>query len=286
MNRRPKNLLALLAAGALVAIVTAGAGDAAPASALSYDDDVEDVLEAPDISAVNLITNDNVSITIGVHIRDRSTFRGLDAYSVALDTDSNPATGGGADYRVAGAEYVVDLAEGSSRLMIWTGSSYELVTPQPLIPTMWIEGYGPVIRIARAALGDPRRVDVVLRTASGLDVDLAPDAGAWSYTVKTLELIPGGLVVGRTQSGTRLVAAMEVLRSDFDAPLDEGAIHCSAKAGGTRLHGRGLFVDQVVVCSWRLPSSVRGRRVSGTVAVTFQGATASRSFNRRIRARD
>ena len=178
----------VIVAAAFVALGVAGGSQA---STQRYDDYVEDVLDAPDIGAVNLVTNDNEAITIGMQIHDRSAFGGTDAYSIALDTDSNAATGGGADYRVAGADYVIDLSDVASRLMIWNGTSYVLVTPRPLLPTVWIDGYGPVVQIPRAALGDPQSFDVVLRTASGLDVDLAPDVGSWAYTVRPLELAAG-----------------------------------------------------------------------------------------------
>ena len=273
----------VIAAAALVALSVAGGSHA---SAQRYDDYVDDVLDAPDIGAVNLITNDNEAITIGMHIHDRSAFGGTDAYSIALDTDSNAATGGSPDYRVTGADYMIDLADTASRLMFWTGLSYELVTPQPVLPTMWIRNFGPVVRIARAALGDPRSFDVVVRTASGVDIDLAPNALSWRYTVRPLELVPGRVAVGPVQAGRRLGAEMQVIRSDFDSALDEGSISCAATAGSTRLAGRGRFADGVVVCDWRLPNGARGKRVSGSVAVTFQGVTAARSFNVRTRPRD
>ena len=273
----------VIAAAALVALSVAGGSHA---SAQRYDDYVEDVLDAPDIGAVNLITNDNEAITIGMQIHDRSAFGGTDTYSIALDTDSNAATGGGADYRVAGADYVIDLSDVASRLMIWNGASYMLVTPRPLLPTVWVEGFGPVVQIPRAALGDPQSFEVVLRTASGIDVDLAPDVLSWAYTVRPLELAPGGVAVGRAQPGKLLFAGMQVIRSDFASPLHEGAITCGARVGGTRLDGRGRFVGRLVVCAWRLPNGARGKRVGGSVAVAFQGVTAVRSFNVRVLARD
>ena len=279
----PRYVFVIVAA----AFVGLGVAGGSHASTQRYDDYVEDVLEAPDIGAVNLITNDNVAITIGMHIHDRSAFGGTDAYSIALDTDSNAATGGSADYRVTGADYMIDLADTASRLMFWNGTSYELVTPQPVLPTMWIRNYGPVVRIARAALGDPRSFDVVVRTASGVDIDLAPNALSWRYTVRPLELVPGRVALGRAQAGRRLTAEMKVIRSDFDAPLDEGAIVCSATVGGTRLDARGKFVAMA-------SSPARGvsRRAPGAsesaerVAVTFQGVTAARSFDVRTRPRD
>ena len=114
------------------------------ASALrQYDDYILDVVSAPDICGANLVTNDNVAITMGVHIHDRFGFAALDTYRIHLDTDSNPATGAPADASLlAGAEFVIDVAR-------------RRVDPQRLERI--------VVRARRAAAADPDRVDRRLR---------------------------------------------------------------------------------------------------------------------------
>jgi hypothetical protein len=272
---------AVLAIGALLALATAGAGLAvrAPSSSHTFADEIGDASGAPDIDRVNLVTNDNVSVTIGMQIANRSGFSGLDWYSIALDTDSSPSTGGGGDYGVAGADYVIDVSQAGARLMFWNGVAYELADPQPVIPTMWIEGYGPALRISRGALGDPARLGVMLRTTDGARVDLAPDAGPWAYTVLPLALTAGKVALRHSRDGSRLVAQTEILRSDFEAPLAEGAVRCSARVGAATLVGRGRFAHGLAVCTWRIPRNARGHRVRGGIAATFQGATARRDFS-------
>ena len=155
--------------------------------------------------------------------------------------------------------------------------------PQPEIATAWSNGYGPVLQVGRAALGDPQAFNVILKTANGEDLDLAPDSGSWSYAVTPLQLTAGRLAVGPARAGKPLAVAMEVERSDFETALDEGAIVCRATVAGRRLAGRGLFAGDLIVCSWRLPKDARGKRVRGSVSVTFQGVTAKRSFTVRVR---
>jgi hypothetical protein len=70
---------------------------------------------------------------------------------------------------------------------------------------------------------------------------------------------------------TPFVAAMAVERSDFEIALEEGTIRCAAKVGGRSLVGRGAFVDERVACRWRVPKNASGKRLAGSVAVTFQG---------------
>src|SRR6266536_6106430 len=67
---------------------------------------------------------------------------------------------------------------------------------------------------------------------------------------------------------------MAVDRSDFE--IEEGTIRCAAKGGGRSLVGRGAFVDERVACRWRLPKNASGKRLAGSVAVTFHGVTAKR----------
>jgi len=78
------------------------------------------------------------------------------------------------------------------------------------------------------------------------------------------------------------VAAMDVERSDFEIALEEAAIRCAA-TGGRFLVGRGAFVDERVACRWRVPKNAGGKRLAGSVAVTFQGVTAKRGFSVRVR---
>ena len=223
----------------------------------SYDDFVEDVQSAPDICSSNIVTNDNLAVMMGIHIHDRPAFSVDDGYRIYLDTDSDPATGSGAlPGEPAGAELLIQILDGTSTLRRWSGTSFDQLTPQPAISTEWIDGYGPALEIGRKDLGEVQSFTFVIVTSNGADHDLAPDAGSWSYTLSELELAPGRLAVGQAKAGKPLVARMVVVRSDFDVALEEGAIKCSAEIGGKRLRG--------------------------SVAVTFQGVPAKRSFNVRV----
>ncbi len=249
-----------------------------------YDDYIEDVVSAPDICASNVVTNDNLAITLGVHIHDRAAFAPSDSYRIHVDVDANPATGAPAEAGpLTGTEYVIDVADGTSSLSAWNGSLFAQVVRQPEISTAWLDGYGPVLEIDRLALGNPTSFNLVVSTGNGADRDLAPDSGSWPYVVTPLRLTPGKLLLGPARAGKPLVAAMEVERSDFEIPLDEGAIACRGTFAGKTLVGRGRFAGEIVTCAWRIPKDARGKRASGSVAVTFQGVTAKRSFAVRVK---
>jgi hypothetical protein len=248
-----------------------------------YDDFIEDVVSAPDICAANLVTNDNVWMTIGTHIHDRTEFDGLDAYRIYVDRDADAATGAPPEAGpLPGADLVIGVADPTSTLSAWDGVAFTAVSPQPEILSGWADGYGPVLRISRAALGSPSTLRLVMSTGNGTDHDLAPDFGSWSYVVTPLRLAPGRLVTSRARAGAPLAAALEVTRSDFDIPLDEGRIACRANVAGRTIVGRGRFADELVTCVWRVPRGTTGKRISGSVAVTFQGVTAKRAFSMRV----
>lgn len=236
-----------------------------------FHDFIEDT-PGPDICGDNAVTNDNEgTITFGLHIHNRTSFSPTDRYGVFLDTDNNPATGpGGGDYRVRVTVDSVELGK-------WDGTG-AFVVQSTLPPARWERGYGPVWQIKAADLGITQSFGFVFYASDGTNSDLAPNRGAWSYQLAPLELQIRSLTLDRAKAGRSFSARMAVLRSDLDAPLTEGAIACSARLGAKQLTGTGRFAGVRAVCTWRLAKSARRKRLSGTVAVTFQNVEAKRSF--------
>jgi len=245
----------------------------------TYDDDIEDSGNAPDFCAAEFVTNDNHTITMGIHAHNRSGFENGDSYGVYLDTDRNPATGGGG----VGAEYeIVFDAPRSAKLEQWNGTMFDAALARAL-PLAWVPDYGPVFVFLRTAVGAPAGFDFVLTSANGLDTDRAPDTGSWSFTVQPLTLKMKPLSVGPARAGQWLTVRARVLRSDYDEPLVEGKIGCAAKLSGHLRAGKGRFAAARAVCSWRLPRNARGKRLTGTVSVAYQGVLVKRSFSVRVR---
>jgi hypothetical protein len=239
-------------------------------SASSFHDYIEDT-RGPDICAENRVANDNEGmVTFGLHIHNRSGFAPTDAYGVFLDTDLNPATGGG------GADYRVRLTSEATILGKWDGTHW---APQATLePATWLPTFGPIFRVKAADLGGTQGFSFLFFSTDGTNVDYAPNRGMWSYQFAPLELHVRGMALDRARAGRAFSARMAVLRGDLDAPLAEGEIACAAKVGTRALTGTGRFAGGRAVCTWRLPRSTRGKRLSGSVAVTFQGVEAKRSY--------
>src|SRR5919108_2724387 len=279
-----RNVLVLSCSAVLFSALAAGAGaktaldhavqsgNCAPASRSlashtraqspqTFDDYIEDT-SGPDICGQNVITNDNEGLlTIGLHIHNRDGFAANEAYGVFFDTDLNPATGG------LGAEYRVRLSAEGTVLGKWDGTKFPPVAT--LEPAAWQPGYGPVFRVRTADLGGAQSFRFAFFSTDGTNVDLAPNAGSWSYQLQPLALAIRGLALDRARAGRSFTARMSVLRSDLNAPLTEGTVACSAKVGTRVLAGTGSFAADRVVCAWRLPRNARHKRLSGSVAVTF-----------------
>src|SRR5262249_61092041 len=89
------------------------------ASVTTYDDAIQDSGAAPDYCAGEMVTNDNEDVTFGIHAHNREAIQNGDSYSVYLDTDLNPNTGG-----VVGAEYELTLTIDGAELNRWNGTAF------------------------------------------------------------------------------------------------------------------------------------------------------------------
>jgi hypothetical protein len=243
----------------------------------SYDDNIEDSGNAPDFCASELVTNDSVTVTMGIHAHNRTGFSAGDSYTVYLDTDRNVATGGG-----VGAEYKIVFTGPQALLERWNGTAFDAASALP-VALVWLPDYGPVLGFLHSAIGDPAGFDFVLVSANGENGDRAPDTGSWSYSVEPFALKVKSLSVGAARAGKTFTARAVVLRSDFNEPLDQGKIGCAARLARRSLPGSGKFAGGRAVCTWRMPRSARRKRLSGTLSVTYQGARAARRFSARVR---
>jgi hypothetical protein len=241
----------------------------------SFDDYIQDT-RGPDICGQNTMANDNEGVlTIGLHIHNRTSFVGSEAYGLFFDTDLNSTTG------AAGAEYRVRLTSDGTVVGKWDGTKFQPTAT--LGPAEWKPGYGPVFQIKTSDLGDAKAFNFVIFATDGVNGDLAPNSGSWSYQLTPLELTIQRLAVEPAKAGRRFGARMGVVRGDLNAPLAEGTITCTAKLGAKNVGGTGSFAAGWIACSWQLPRSARGKRFAGTVAVDFQGVEARRSFSIRVR---
>lgn len=283
-------VVAALACSAFPFVTAASASPAAAtANTATFQDSTGEAPDAPDITTVVVSNTDAGQISFRINGPGRLAEGML--VDVLIDADNNPATG----TPEIGLDYAIQLFRGSADLFRWDGTNFTRRSNDPPQTTLTFSEL--TIRINAAELGNTARFGFAAGVTTGIRTDssgepdfsqvkedFAPDPGhgLWNYNVRiaplrllarSFSLTPRRPLAGRTLTA-RLVAA----RSDTGAVLTGGRVVCTARVGGARIAGRGRFVGREARCAWRLPSSARGKRITGSIAVVFEGRRVSRSF--------
>jgi len=302
----PGLLLAIAVAVVALPTVAAGAfpsGTASPtlaaANTTTYQDSTGEDPAAPDITTIVISNDDAGIISFRINISNRPTL-GQDMWlDLLVDTDNNRATGD-----PIGVDYVIQLLRGEINLYRWDGTGFTRRFGDPsAVSLSYSYGNGFAVRISAAELGNTKRFNFLVEVLSGVVFDpvtLAPDcaacrlddapgggAGFFNYVVniakptlvvRRLTPSPARPAAGRPFT-LRLVAA----RSDTGAVVQNGRVTCFGRAGTTRLRAQTARVTGgAAVCTWLIPKLAKGKTFRGSVAVTFEGLTAKRSFSGRI----
>jgi hypothetical protein len=284
-RRRPAGALACAAVAALVALGTAASAGATPVAAQAHiqlEDPVGDAGGAPDLGTID-VGNDVVKgpIVLWIDTPNRERLGPDDSLAVFLDTDQNPATGGGS----FGIDYVIVCSSGGARLFRWDAAALT----RAAAPTLIMSQFDKEVRIEiqPADVGGTRGFDFFVASSTGEEMDFAPDDGSAAYSfnagpvVLTVEEFAIKPKVAR--AGTRLTAVLLPGRDDIYEILWEGAVRCTAKVGTTRVSTRTGWSDDGAFCSLTVPKNAKGKRVTLTLSVTFGGQTVSRSYRSVVR---
>jgi hypothetical protein len=286
-NLRTSCIAALGSAALLVGATAAGAtktftdpaGDA-PAGAL-------------DVTEVSVRNDAAKTLLFEVVVANGATFQVGGAVAVLLNADADLATGA----RPLGFDYLLAIGRDESgfgkSLSRWNGTEFADIDDTPLAASWGTDGPIGTARfgISSTAIGARDTFDfVVLGAAPSADgnvppLDLAPDLGVWTYAVE----VPRPLslqVVGFTSSsrkpraGREFVVFVVIKRSDTGGTLKSGTVRCAARIGGKPVrnfvHG---YVLDTAECSWLIPRGTAGKRLIGSITVTFQGAQVVRRFS-------
>ena len=239
---------------------------AAVAGAESFHDPVGDT-EGPDIDAVT-IAHAGATLNIDIHLANRVRLGAEEAIQVEVDLDSNVNTGDdGIDLHalyVEGEPTEVllwqsdDYIETNRATIVWTAGTAHVQVPLALVTR--------AVKVEVAALGIGEDEETEEPVAPVEDpVDLAPDDGAYAYTVTTeaRRLIKSTLAFAPAQPRAGKAFRLSGASLEFN---DVGAVKatttCSAKLGGKKF-GKG--------CSWKLPKTAKRKALVVTVAAAYGG---------------
>lgn len=252
---------------------------------------------APDVTSIAVSNDDAGLITFQINVSNRPTLTPDMLFWVFLDTDGNPATG---DTVANGADYLIQLIPGFVDLYKWNGSDF-VSTPSESTLVYSYASTGPTIKLNASELGGVKAFDFSVLAISGVtfdssggpdlsrsSADLAPDPGHGMYAYKVLTavkltVVSFGVAPTPARAGKSFTATIGATENDTNGPIEKGTVACRATLGGRPFAGVGAgVVNGLAICQWKLPNSAKGKRLSGTVSVTVQGATVTRTFSARV----
>jgi hypothetical protein len=267
-----------LAMAVLVAAAMSAVGAVAAFPAARNHNPVESADPTGDSGAVPDIANVVIGNTLAgvirfeVTIANRTTLlQDNDVIAVIMDTDRN----GTPDYELhsvgnTGLELVKSGASGP-----------ELISGSRLLK-IWASGK-LTLEIASADLGNTTSLvwfvgTGMLSGSSAVLEDFAPDGDdAFLYTLSTphIATVVPAYAPAAPRAGKRFRVAGAVVRFETDEERPAGTVRCSAKLGRKTLRGTGAGG-----CTFALPASARGKRLSLAMTATFedQSATVTRSL--------
>ena len=283
----------------LMAVVPAGASNT-----MTFQDSVGEGAGDPvfpDITQI-VVSNDNTGmITFRIVIPSKPQFTRDQMIQMFIDTDGSSATG----ETGIGTDYAIQLLLGEVALFKWDGNGYSRTAGNPPATSLlysWTAA-GVTIRISAAELGATKAFGFVLLALGGLviddvsgniddtnaKVDVAPAGGGglFRYQVK---VTPARLVFksitkapATPKAGKTFTVRMAATRSDTGAPIVNGAVDCTAKAGTRSIRPKSeRFVGGQAVCVFTIPAGTTGKTLRGTIAMIFEGKKLTRPFGGKI----
>ena len=292
---RPVLGLAVLAA--LFAVAPAGA-----ANSVTFQDSTGEPGGVKDITTVVLSNDDRGMVTFKLNVPSAPSYTVDIDVDIYVNTDANANTGA-AD--IGGVDYVIQLFRGEINLYKWDGTDFTRRFGDPPATTLiyqWSNGVS--VQISAAELGNTKRLQFFTGVISGIVfnettgepdftnsvADFAPDIGKGFFTYD-VKVAPARLVFkslktapASPRAGGTFTVRMAATRSDTGAPILNGRVACTAKAGTRTLRASSArFVAGQAVCVFSVPRASAGKTIRGTIKVTFEGKSLTRPFSAKVR---
>jgi hypothetical protein len=284
LRRRGTHAAAGLIAAAALALIGSGASGAAG----KYTDPAGDARGGPDITNVAVASESNGQIVFTISVAGLQVGAEM-ATLLFIDADANPATGA---MNMLGAEYVflIDEHSNSYGFARWTGSDWDENTPSSTVRVT--DGQGSrLVSVNASELGGTQSFNFWIRSITGAvaagQFDDAPDDAGFNYTLAAAGPDIRQVGVKATPSSPRVGKRFSVEpttlvlptggNANVASPLPE-SFRCTARLGTRVLRGKGAGG-----CTFAIPKGSKGKRLTITLTVTYQGATKSVPLVYRVR---
>jgi hypothetical protein len=284
IRRRATYAIAAVLATAALALLGASTSGAAG----KYADPAGDSRGGPDITNVGVASGPNGELLFSIGIAGLRV--GVDmSTALWIDSDANPLTG----YPIAlGAEYVVliDEQENAFGFGRWTGSTWDFDAPSTTVRVMDGEAMR-LVSMNASELGGTQSFNFWVRSTSGNpdagQYDDAPDDRGFNYTLAAggpdirqvgVKATPSAPRAGKRFSLAPTALVLPTGGDGSAASPQPESFRCTARLGTRVLRGTG-----VGGCTFRVPKGAKGKRLTITLTVTYQGATKSVARVYRVR---
>lgn len=273
-----KRVVLFLATG----LLALAAAQVAKADA-SFTDPAGDAGTAPDITAATAANDAAGNLTFTV--RTNQPTLGADAaVFIVFDLDQNAQTGSG------GVESFFVIGSDGWQFLKWNGTEFASAAA-PSANGSYANGLA-TFKVSKADLGGVEQftfwADTAQFDANGAVIaeDTAPDGtDAWEYVfAKPLTLRAGTTttVPVRPRAGKAFAVRARITRGDTGGPLASGTVTCTVRVGTARIRASGRVSGGVAVCNMQIPKTAKGKLVRGTMKVTFQGVSTTKTFSYRV----
>ena len=268
----------------LVAGVTALALAQLARADASFADPAGDAATAPDITAVTVANDAAGNLTFTVRTNQAAVAADA-AVALFFDIDQNTQTGSD------GIESFLALSSSGWEFVKWDGSQFA-----PAGAASANASYANGLLTFKVSKADLGGVEKFTFWASALQVDaageivatdVAPDGDdAWEYVIaKPLTLRAGATtaVPSAPKAGKAFVVRTPVTRGDTGGPLASGTVTCTVRVGTAVVRATGRVANGVATCTMKIPKTAKGKMVRGTMKVSLQGVSTTKTFSYRVR---
>jgi hypothetical protein len=161
---------------AIVAPAASSADDAVSSGPPGFSDPVGDVAAGPDVTQAAVLQTEGGALMFWVGVANEPVLLDKSVIELRFDLDLNPSTGSG-----SGAERLIHrLWTGATALCTWTGASWSCSSAG--VSSTYVDG-NLVVTTTKPALGLGAEVDFSIAGYNAPNVDFAPDAGTWRYSL-------------------------------------------------------------------------------------------------------
>jgi hypothetical protein len=251
----------------------------------SFTDPAGDSGTAPDITAVTA-ANDATGANLTFTVRTNQAALAADAVVfLYFDADQNGQTGSN------GVESVLLVGSGGWEYLKWNGSAFAAANAASANAS-YANGL-LTFKITKADMGGSDKLAFWVDTAqfdaadNVIAQDTSPDGDSiYEYTVmKPLTLRAGATtaVPAAPKAGKSFVVRTRITRGDTGGPLASGAVKCTIRIGTVAIRATGRVAGGVASCTMTIPKTAKGKTVRGTMKVTLQGVSTSKTFSYKIK---